>query len=35
MVMSNIVPTNSLCYHQAHITLAYAPASESPDLKEQ
>lgn len=34
MVMSDIVLTKLLCYHQAHITSVYAPASESPNLKE-
>jgi glycosyltransferase involved in cell wall biosynthesis len=31
--MIDVVPTRTLCYHQAHVTSAYAPASESPDLK--
>jgi glycosyltransferase involved in cell wall biosynthesis len=33
--MIDVVPTKTLCYHQAHVTSAYAPASESPDLKEK
>lgn len=31
--MIDVVPTKPLCYHQAHVTSAYAPASESPEVK--
>lgn len=30
--MIDVVPTKPLCYHQVHITSAYAPASESPNI---
>lgn len=33
--MIDVVPTRTLCYHQAHVTSAYAPASESPELKDK
>jgi glycosyltransferase involved in cell wall biosynthesis len=31
--MVDVVPNKTLCYHQAHITSAYAPTSESPEIK--
>ena len=31
--MIDVVPTKTLCYHQAHLTSAVAPSNERPEAK--
>ena len=33
--MIDVVPTKTLCYHQAHVTSAVAPSNEKPDIKDE